>query len=93
MPCTVSVSAFSPRALGANQWLPYQVRIVSRIGPSAILIGSNAAGRMGALMSSCAMSEGEPQKSQRCATRVASKTEMAFQLWQRTVFFSAAQPR
>ena len=48
---------------------------------------------MGAVIWSTGMSEAEPQKSQRWPTRVGSKTEIAWQLWHFTDFFSACQPR
>ena len=43
-------------------------------------------------MSSAAMSAGEPQKLQFCATLAGSKVEIALQLWQRTVLRSICQP-
>ena len=36
---------------------------------------------------------GEPQKSQRCATRPSTKTEMAWQLWHMTSRRAVPQPR
>ena len=52
-----------------------------------------AEGVMGDFTSSTAIIEGDPQKSQRWATRVGSKMEIALQFWQRTDFFVASHPR
>src|SRR5258708_30954594 len=93
MPRTVSVKARDLSALGANQTFPYHARRRSRASASAILNWSRLSGRIGALISSKGMSADEPQKSQRWATWVGSKTVIAWQLWHFTDFFSACHPR
>ena len=60
--------------------LPYQRRMESRTWFSLILIGNRLSGRNASLISSYGTSAEEPQKSQRCPTRPASNTEMAWQL-------------
>src|SRR6185295_11343143 len=49
--------------------------------------------RNASLTCSYGTSADDPQKSHRCPTLLASKTEIAWQLWQRTDVFSACQPR
>ncbi len=65
----------------------------SRTWPSGILKGSWLPGRIGVPTSSMAIIAGEPQKSQFCATRFSSNTEMALHAWHFTVLRTAAQPR
>ena len=84
---TVSVSAFALSMFGASHCLPYQVRIRSRACDSAIFSGRSDSGRKASLTSSYGTSAAEPQKSQRRPTLSASKTEIAWQLWQRTDVF------
>src|SRR3569623_1255528 len=93
MPCNVSVSAADFRRLGANQREPYQARIRSRTCPSLILMGSRLCGVIASRCAVCSMIEGEPQNSQRCATRPSVKTEMAWQLWHCTSRLASPQSR
>jgi hypothetical protein len=67
--------------------------MVSRTALSVILKGSKLSGLIGALICSYGTSWAEPQKLQRWATRVGSKTEMAWQLWHLTEILSAFHPR
>src|SRR6185369_7085295 len=93
MPLTVSVSAFAFRLLGASHWRPYHWRIRSRACDSEIFSGSSDSGRNVSLTSSYGTSAVDPQKSQRRPTTSASKTEIAWQLWQRTEVLGACHPR
>ena len=78
------MSARDLSLLGANQRLPYQRRMASRTCPSLTLNGSRLSGVMASPWSSCGTMDGEPQNSQRCAARVPTKTEIAWQLWHLT---------
>src|SRR5882672_8753262 len=93
MPLTVSVIALSLNLFGASHCRPYQERIRSRACDSEIFSGSSDSGRNGSLTSSYGTSAVDPQKSQRRPATSRSKTEMAWQLWQRTEVFGACQPR
>ena len=78
---------------GASHCRPYHARIRSRACDSEILSGSSDSGRNASLTCSYGTSAVEPQKSQRWPILSGSKTEIAWQLWQRTEIFAACQPR
>ena len=78
---------------GASHCRPYQARIRSRACDSEIFSGSSDSGRNGSLTSSYGTSADEPQNSQRLPICSGSKTEIAWQLWQRTDVFAVCQPR
>src|SRR6185503_13621078 len=90
---TVSVSARRMKLFGANHWRPYHDRISSRALVSVTLSGSSDSGRNASFTCSYGTSDDEPQNSHRCPTLSGEKTEMAWQLWQRTEVFGACQPR
>src|SRR4249920_2503514 len=93
MPLTVSFIACSLYLFGASPCRPYQERIRSRACDSEIFSGSSDSGRDGSLTSSYGTSADEPQNSQRLPICWGSKTEIAWQLWQRTDIVAVCQPR
>src|SRR6185503_17466670 len=93
MPLTVSVNASRLSFFGASHSLPYQARIPSRALSSPIVNGSTLSGRNASLTSAYGTSSAEPQNSQRCAWRLASITDIAWQLRHLTYRFSICQPR